>query len=59
MIMNTTEVVTVRLPKKYIEFLENLVKQGYASNKSDAVRFCIQKVMDSMNGKIKISEVRE
>jgi hypothetical protein len=42
--------ISVKLPHQYILFLDVLVRKGYANNQTDAVKYCVQHVMDKSNG---------
>jgi len=42
--------ISIKLPHQYVKFLDYLIEKGYANNQTDAVKYCIQYVMDKSNG---------
>ncbi len=46
-----TRVINVRVPTYLIEILDSLVREGYFTNKSEAVRFFIRKYLNEVSQK--------
>jgi len=41
--------VSAKIPKKMCEFLDDLIKKGYAKDRTGAIIYCIQYTMDKMD----------